>query len=394
MSQEKKHYKIGLTASIGDAYQSIWGSGITQNILFLYQLYSQSTICENIYIVDFVQDDITPERELVIANKTYKMINKHQAVQILDVMIEVGTQIWTDIGKAFQDRGGKLVSLRCGNPFIDEIMGIFGDRQPLIPMNFIHYDEIWVLPHYAKNSGPMLQTLFHTNVKSVNYIWEPEFVDFLVNERGIEFDYAKQNANKNHEKKSKKIAICEPNLNPTKTFHIPLLIAEELYCQKPEMVEHIYCMNTWRCHDNPSAMHFVNRLSLFRDGKMTFENRVDLPQVLKNIADTILSHHWENDLNYLYLDTVYGNYPLIHNSEMLKDIGYYYELFNVQQGAQVLKDVILHHDTSLDDYAKRAKKAFARHSIYNQDNIAHYDNLIIELCGQNQNQYNYQDTGV
>ena len=41
-------------------------------------------------------------------------------------------------------------------------------------------------------------------------------------------------------------------------------------------------------------------------------------------ANIVVSHQLDCPQNYLYLDTIYGGYPLIHNSLHFSDIGYYY----------------------------------------------------------------------
>ena len=61
--------------------------------------------------------------------------------------------------------------------------------------------------------------------------------------------------------------------------------------------------------------------------------RFPVYELLGQFVDTVVVHHWENGLNYLYYDVLYGGYPLIHNSEFLKDVGYYFDAFDVQSGA-------------------------------------------------------------
>ena len=34
--------------------------------------------------------------------------------------------------------------------------------------------------------------------------------------------------------------------------------------------------------------------------------------------DILLSHQWNNALNYLYLEALYKNIPLVHNSDFLQ----------------------------------------------------------------------------
>jgi hypothetical protein len=379
-NSHSKKLKIAFTASIGDAYQAIWGSGIIQNILLVYQLYQTVDCVEDVCLLDFLQDEATPVRYLDIAGHQYKVINKETATAEMDVLIEVGTQIWTQIAQAVQARGGKLISMRCGNAFIDEVMGIFSNREPLIPINFVKYDQVWTLPHHARLSNPMLETMYRCPVVTIPYIWEPHFIKFLESQLNVPFDYSQQKALKPAQNTiAKKIGTCEPNLSPIKTFHTPALVAESLFQTKPELIQSIVILNAWRYHDNPSTLHFINRLSSFSANKVTFESRFDIIKTLTEVIDVIISHHWDNGLNNLYFDALYAGYPLVHNSSFLKDVGYYYEDFNIQQGAQMLEKAILHHDEHLDEYREKVKNLLPFYSISNPNHIDFYKQLLLNL---------------
>lgn len=86
---------------------------------------------------------------------------------------------------------------------------------------------------------------------------------------------------------------------------------------------------------------------------MTVEGRYQMPDFLTRYVDVVLSHQWENGLNYAYNDALYVGYPFIHNSKLLpKGVGYYYNEFDAFEGAKVLLDVIENHDK----YVKRANE--------------------------------------
>lgn len=91
---------------------------------------------------------------------------------------------------------------------------------------------------------------------------------------------------------------------------------------------------------------------------MSFEPRAPTSQHMAAWTDAVVTHQWENDLNYLYYDVLYGGYPLIHNSERLKDYGYYYESFDALYGASVLGGAWLDHDRLLEDYRRKSAALF------------------------------------
>ena len=46
--------------------------------------------------------------------------------------------------------------------------------------------------------------------------------------------------------------------------------------------------------------------------------------------------------------------PLVHNSEFLKDVGYYYPDYDIQLGAAQLLRALTEHDTNIETYKARA----------------------------------------
>ena len=99
----------------------------------------------------------------------------------------------------------------------------------------------------------------------------------------------------------------------------------------------------------------VNSLNIFRDKKITTEPRYQTAFFLSRWASVVVSHQWENSLNYLYYDVLYGNYPLIHNSPLIKEYGYYYQNFDASAGGRQLINSISSHDQNIDHHRKNNK---------------------------------------
>jgi hypothetical protein len=59
--------------------------------------------------------------------------------------------------------------------------------------------------------------------------------------------------------------------------------------------------------------------------------------------DAVVTHQWENALNYLYWDVLYAGWPLIHNSPEIREAGYFYPAFDPVTGGAVLTDALEHH---------------------------------------------------
>lgn len=369
----KEKVVVGLTASFGDEYQSTWSSGIFQNIYFLYRLFEMAPRVEAVYFVDQTQVD-EPIKQTTLGNYTCNVISAAEAVQKVDVLIEVGQQLWKHIADGVTEKGGKIVSLRLGSSYIDEVMATFHDRPPFLSHNGVQYDEFWGMPHHEKTSSAMLSVLSRCHNEIMPYVWEPFFVQAMIDRdpESNRFSYVKGKASRN-------AAICEPNMSPVKMFHIPLLACEALYRQNPELLNHVFVMNGFKLKESPSFLQFVNRLDVFKTNVASFEGRLDIVTLMTHHADIIVAHHWDNGLNYLYLDAMYGGFPVVHNSEFIKDFGYYYEGFDAYDGAAQIKRAILEHDDHLEAYREKNKELFYRYSIFNPDNIKAYDERVWAL---------------
>ncbi len=130
---------------------------------------------------------------------------------------------------------------------------------------------------------------------------------------------------------------------------------EQAYRTSPENIEHYYLCNTYEKREHPTFFNFIGRTEIVKDKILTVEGRYQMPDFLSRYVDVVLSHQWENGLNYAYNDALYGGYPFIHNSKLLpKGVGYYYDQFDAFEGAKVLLDVIENHDKNHEEYVKRA----------------------------------------
>ena len=95
----------------------------------------------------------------------------------------------------------------------------------------------------------------------------------------------------------------------------------------------MFITNAWQFREKPHFQSLAVSLEASKAGVMTAEGRFVGPQFIANHCDAIVTHHWENGLNYLYYEVLFGGYPLIHNSEFLRDYGYYYKDFDAESSA-------------------------------------------------------------
>ena len=224
--------------------------------------------------------------------------------------------------------------------------------------------------------------MFNCPAYVVPAIWAPTFCDIVIKNlkenHNIEFGYKP-----NSERKKFRMANFEPNIFIFKNCFTPILICEQGYRTSPEKFEHVYITNTWDKKDHPTFFNFIGRTQLVKNGIMSVEGRFQLPDFLARYVDIVVSHQWENGLNYAYNDALYGGYPFIHNSKLLpKGVGYYYNEFDAFEGAEVLLDVMENHDKNHKEYVKRSNDYLNSLLPSNPINIYIYENEIKRLFGE------------
>lgn len=213
----------------------------------------------------------------------------------------------------------------------------------------INYDVLWTLPSFNRSSA-WYNMVYRAPVAVAPYLWSPLFFDqvaHLLNER-VYYEP------RNHTEGGKTVAVFEPNINVVKTAVLPMSIMELLHRQQPGLILKGYITNAGDLAQQTELKKFVlNSLSLYQEGRLFFEKRYRFAWFLSTYTDVVLSHQWKNELNYLYLETLYAGYPLVHNSPYFKDCGYYYEGNDGYAGREALRRAILTHDNNLEEYTRK-----------------------------------------
>lgn len=342
--------KVGISAVAvqEDVVGSFWTNGMTQNLIFLALLLQRVRSVEEVFVVPY-PDDSRPHAPSEAFG--LRQITLTDAVEKLDVLIEVGMRIPAESVEAFQRRGGKFVSYVAGNSFVMNLEALASkleDRAEILPT--FDFDAVWITPQHWHTNQSYSRLTKSPQTHRVGQIWDPVILRHGVSRVKHNFFY------KRRLKRGASIGIFEPNINVLKTFHLPVLVCESLYRRRPDAINHVYAANTVHLKDNPHFSEFFACLDLLRDNRITSETRFPVYELLGQFVDTVVAHHWENGLNYLYYDVLYGGYPLVHNSEFLREVGYYFEPFDAASGAAALERAVEGHDDQFPEYQERTRE--------------------------------------
>ncbi|MDU8924343.1 DUF2827 family protein [Pasteurellaceae bacterium LIM206] len=377
-----KKYRIGITFNLETKNPDIWANGVSQNIIFLYDLFKHSEIVEDVILVSWGPEKRTsPPDGFMLDREDLQFDYIDNVIDELDVLIEGTLIIEPHHAERMRKHGGKIVAYKMGNDFIMDQQAVVTNTDKTVMFNGTVFDSVWITPQFENSCFSYFSIMYRSPAYIVPAIWDSRFCDKVIkrikDEHNITFGYK---ANLDTNEKARRVSTFEPNIFVVKTSFTPILICEQAYRQNPEALKHVYMCNTYDKKDHPVFFNFIGRTELVKNHIMTVEGRYQMPDFLSRYTDIVLSHHWENGLNYAYNDALYGGYPLVHNSTFLpKGVGYYYDQFDAFEGANVLLNVIENHDKHHDEYVKRANEYLESLHPLNPVNMYRYEKEIKRL---------------
>ena len=334
-----RKYKIGITFNLESDVTDIWANGANQNVIHLFHLFQHSSIVEDVVLVSWGPEKrTTPPEGFMLDGLNLKYAYIEDVIDQLDVLIEGSLIIEPHQVARMHEHGGKVVCYKMGNDFIMDMEYFLFDKKAGRVFNGTLFDAVWMIPQHENTCKSYFSIMYRCSAYVVPAIWSPIFCDKVIkqikDEHNLTFGYQPD-----PDKKAKRIASFEANINVVKTCFTPILIAEQAYREQSDKIKNVYMCNTYDKKDQ-----------------------------------------WENGLNYAYNDALYGGYPFIHNSKLIpKGVGYYYDQFDAFEGAKVLLDVIDNHDKHHDEYVKRANEYLDSQLPTNPINIYLYEKEIKRL---------------
>ena len=361
-----------------DKIINLFSNGINQNAIYLGELFAN--IDYEVYFI--VNCNLNEKKDLInnlLYHKNFNIVNMIELYTInFDIIFFLSFVYSLKLNRTLRYSGVKCVYYNCGNIYFNDAEKIlFNNGHPI--SNYKKdleniYDEIWLIPQSINTNLYYLKTLYRTKTIGVPFVWSSKAIDFSAKACNIEniddLLYKKKDTNK--------IAIFEPNLSLLKWCIPALLVCENSYRIKKN-IDHVYLNNTMnhRSLQMSEVQKIINSLDLHHDKKITSEARFNTLAFMKDYASLVVSFQMENNLNYLYFDLAWMGYPIIHNAKLIKNIGYYYDEFNYDNGAKVLNNALENHD--FDSYIKKNRELISKYTPQNIELQNKYKILINNL---------------
>ena len=337
--------KIGITC--GDIVFTdnirIFSNGHHYNVLLWYYFFKNCGY-DVVYLSDVMKTGyiINDENVYEVINYKDTLNDKYLENSKIDMVLFAGL---TDsgLGAVLKTHGIKRVYSMMGNNYVTDIETVVYDMS----YNRIcdEYDEIWISPHFGYSIEYYKIRYRMDNIHIGPYLWGD---DLVRNSKSVEYiPGSKLN-----------VAICEANISGKKNCMIPLCI-----CEKGEKyIDMVRCYGTQKLRDNKLFVSFCSNLSLHKNKKAVFNNREPIVDILSK-CNCVISTTQEWDLNYVFLECFYYGIPLIHNSKILEDYGYYYPDLDINKAAKQIETVFKTHNTKL--YIEKHKPLLYKYSIHN-----------------------------
>jgi hypothetical protein len=384
-----KDVKIGITLLLLNDVKSFFSNGINQNSLFLCELllnigFDVYFIVEDPKLMDINKDtldDILYDKRFQY--KKYSEILYSEFNVIITLSFSYGEMF---IYNYLKHMNTKHVGYFCGNTYIIETEKILynqhktrqNDAYDFTINGYTKYDQIWSIPQMSDINLDFWSILYKCKCLAVPFVWSQNAVTlFCKANKCKEEDLYYINKGPD-----KKIAIFEPNISIMKWALPAILLCEAAY-RKDKRIKHLYVTNINSSNTTDFNIKqfnkFMNTLDIVKDKKCSIEGRYTTLPFMKTNADIAISHQWGNPLNYLYFDLAWMGWPIIHNAHLCKDVGYFYDDFDLVKGASVLEDVLENHDKNVKEYLEKNRIAIDRFLPTNEKLQNEYKNLILNL---------------
>lgn len=381
-----KKINIGITIIVKDSNDvSLFTNGIRQNVLLLAELFNKCQNVDKSYIINTAHENpasanFYPDS---LISESFKFISMSEAEHLCDLIVICHGSLSEKNCQRYTSKGIKIVKQVLGaeRSLFDESV-LFQEKTP---RNI--YDKqgqisaIWISPHFYERDKYFHETINNCPVHEANYLWSPKFIEkhqeLLKNNKKDDktFTGLYQPTNK----KQKRLCTMEPNLNMVKTFTIPLVIAELYYRKYPEEIEMFSIFGGKKFSKHKDVIDIATNLSIHKNKKCFFENRYPVVWSLTHNADILICHQNECELNYLYLDASWLGFPVVHNSLMMKEIGWYYPGNDADAAIKHLHYISNNFDSDHYEnkkYIKKSRKQASKYFLDKSHNIECYEILI------------------
>ncbi len=370
---------IGITLFVPKAGLSVWSNGASQNVCHLWTLFKAAG--HNAILINGGDGEPPKPESLPPSLHGMQFAKMADVVDSLDVLIEAGAQVSAEHVERVHRHGGKAVTVKVGHAVaIDGERAIHNKPAGAI-FNGSKFDCVWTTSQLEPQCGAYWELTYRCPVRVLPHVWEPCFVEEAI--KG--FPVAGLIAGYQPGRAKKRLVSFEPCINLIKTCHIPMLVAEAAWRERPDLIDTVYITNAEHLRERLAFRTFANALDICHakseDGHpvCSFEGRWNLPFFMAAHGDLTISQQWIPVPNYCHYDLMHLRYPIVHNVPGMP--GYYYGGFDARDGGRAMIRALTTHDKPerLAEYAAESKAFLGERLATSRENVDAHCQAIAEL---------------
>ncbi len=307
-----------------------------------------------------VPEDLSAPPELLMM----RWARLPEVIGEIDLLIECGAQISAEDVERVHARGGKAVTMKYGNTLIIDSERAIHDlpSSGASIYNGAKFDECWTTSQHAETCASLWEACYRCPVRTLPHVWEPIFIEAM---SAALMRTSKIDSRYKPGREKKRIIVAEPNINWCKVAHLPMLIVEHAWRERPDLIDMVMVTNSEHMKERLTFKTFAKALDVVNaktaDGHhvMSFEARYNLAWLLGVHGDVLVSHCWIDTPNYLHMDTLFLGFPLVHNISELRDagVGYWYPKFDAKAGAVALIEAMTDENCGASQAYLETKRA-------------------------------------
>jgi len=365
---------------------NVWNNGINQNIGLLALLLTKSDAIGKVFFLNGGDSDKMPPA-LFFDGLDVPLVWPRDVTDELDVVIEMGAILPAEWMRHAHACGVRFCCFGVGHNYnaVAEVLVAGKDFGIHITDPTLRV-ETWGLAQHGKTATPMMETLTRKPVVDMPHLWSPYFLEKTIQEQkraGHSFGFKTSRVGRRFGK-GWRPAIFEPNMAVGKNCFISMLACEHAYRTEQACIEHMMVMGcTQTMKDHQTFLRFALNFDITQHRKASFEPRTLFTTIMgEHRMNCVVTHHIEWGQNYLYYDTLYGGYPLFHNSEYLRDagVGIYYDGFSAKQGGEAMVEAWGQAPEYWQDYKRKAKEYLWTLHPENPENIRIFTERLLHVA--------------
>ncbi len=275
--------------------------------------------------------------------------------------------------------GIKIANLMVGNFYIINCEEFtFNVHNNVIKdMNNEYVDEIWLMPMYT-HVKEYIECMTKKPVQIVPYVWDNEIIKEYINEKAINPYYNIINNTNPID-----IILMEPNLSIHKTSLPILVFLNKYFLNYPERLGTIHLFG--KPARNKNCLECIKHLDIVKCDKIILYERTLSLEIyhrlrLSNIKYVMVSNNIRNGLNFIHLECLTLNIPIIHNCKPYKQNGLFFE----DSDANTQYNVAINHLNKVwNNTAKNdeigSNEILEKYNPYAENNVKTYGKKLLEL---------------